>query len=588
VPRLAQVEAQLGSGDSKLVVSIVQDASAVAGSAGKRADQLLLDELEAAQSAGQNEVYLCCVNRGILDDALIEAIDEGRDTSRKLLEAVTRAVSLSPDAPACWPLEGFPDVAVWPMDAESLLRPPTEGGEAPARSLLLKAIDADKWPDLGSCAAGALCPFCISRDRLSREREQTSLLQVLRYFEVSSGKRWSFRDLFSLVSYLLAGHRTSRAAANLDPCAWAAELVELDQTARQGGNPTKAHSAAIFQLVAAQYQHSLFHLWDSSVAPFLLKEIKELQLTDHNTAMGLYWFVQSRRAPYLPSMISGALEELASTLDPNLADPDTEVQVTGNTAFPLRELDVRFSQSITEGLEFARKYQVLSKPELDLLDRLAKLDRELALAGVRRRRPASATNLQRFVRRFASQLVRRSIGTRTAAVRDEGILREFQKVLEDQNGDDLYDVAQQVEQLLNNDHDFEISLTTTFGQPMPPQTRRALLIVPSRTVRPIELQSANRPAAPVSFLRVGEGRSSQPLALTYDLFKAVKELESGMSIASLPATVVALLDTARARLAGPIVRDALLLERARIRIGASGTQVVQRRSGFALRQEAGR
>jgi hypothetical protein len=56
----------------------------------------------------------------------------------------------------------------------------------------------------------------------------------------------------------------------------------------------------------------------------------------------------------------------------------------------------------------------------------------------------------------------------------------------------------------------------------------------------------------------------------------------------LPATVVALLDTARARLAGPIVRDALLLERARIRIGASGTQVVQRRSGFALRPEAGR
>jgi hypothetical protein len=262
--------------------------------------------------------------------------------------------------------------------------------------------------------------------------------------------------------------------------------------------------------------------------------------------------------------------------------------VTGNTAFPLRELDLRFSRSTAEGLDFARKYQFLTKLEVDLLDRLAKLDRDLSIAGVRRRRPASATNLQRFVRSFAGRLVRRSIGARTAAVREADVLSEFQQVIEDQNGDDLYDVAQQVEQLLNNDHDFEISLTTTFGQPMPPETKRALLVVPSRTVKPVEQLAPNRPAPPVCFLMVGEGKSSQALALTYDLFRAVKELEEGMSIASLPATVVALLDTARARLAGPIVRDASVLERARIRIGSSGAQVVQRRSGFALRKEAGR
>jgi hypothetical protein len=85
---------------------------------------------------------------------------------------------------------------------------------------------------------------------------------------------------------------------------------------------------------------------------------------------------------------------------------------------------------------------------------------------------------------------------------------------------------------------------------------------------------------------VGSGKSAQPIALTYDLFKAVKELERGMSVASLPRSVLALLDTTRARLSGPIVRDRDILDRARVRLGTSGTVVEQRRSGFAARKEA--
>ena len=188
VPRLVRVDAAgLGTTSRVLGLSIVQDASAVVGAAGKQAAQLLLEELDAVQAAGPSEAYLCCVNRGVLDDALIEAIDHGREGSRRLLEAVTRAVSLTPDAPSCWPLAGFPEVAVWPMDAESLLVPPTAGGEEPARSLLRAALDEQKWPAPGSCPGGTSCPFCGSRERLSREREEASLLQILRWFEVASG-----------------------------------------------------------------------------------------------------------------------------------------------------------------------------------------------------------------------------------------------------------------------------------------------------------------------------------------------------------------------------------------------------------------
>jgi hypothetical protein len=589
VPRLVRVDnSHLRPGSRALGLSIVQDASAVVGATGKQAAQLLLDELDAVQAAGPTEAYLCCVNRGVLDDALIEAIDHERDGVRRLLEAVTRAVSLAPDAPSCWPLAGFGDVAVWPMDAESLMLTPVAGGEEPARSLFRTALDDQKWPSAGSCAGGASCPFCGSRERLAREREETSLLQILRWFEVASGKRWSFRDLFSLASYLLAGHRVSPREASLAPCEWAGKMAGLDEIARRGGKPAKDQSTAIFQLVASQYQHALFHRWERDAGPALLREIKELKLDDDNTAMGLQWFLSSRRTAYLPAMIGSALEGVAELLDPALADPDTEVQVTKNTRFALRELDVRFSRSVLEGLDYIRKLQVLSRLEVDLLERLAKLDAELSVGGVRRRRPTSATNVQRFIRDFACRLVRRALGVRTATVLDAPILMDFQKVLEDTAGEDLFDVAQEVEQLLNRNQDFEISLTTTFGQPLPPMIRRATLVVPSRSVQPLDAEKGGRPASPICFLKVGDGQSGQPIALTYDLFKAVKELEKGMSVASLPRAVLALLDTTRARLSGPIVRDKLVLDRARIRVGSSGISVVQRRSGFAVRREGDR
>lgn len=586
VPRV--VDFKLGNlpgldGRGNLIV--VQDASVVTGRETRTAAQMLLAELKATMSDDTGCAYLCCVNRGVLDDALIEAIDAGADSVRDLLEAVSRAVGLFPDAPPCWPLPSYPAVAVWPMDAESLLVSPVAGGPAPASALLQVALDERKWAPLGSCEAGPSCPFCSSREQLSRDRELSALLKMLRWYEVASGKRWSFRDLFSLASYLLAGHQASSRNSGLAPCSWAARLVQLDDLSRRKGKPSKDTSSALFHLVAAQYQHALFHRWDREAGPSLLRDIKELGLEDDNTAMGLHWFLMSRRVQHLPATIGVSLEGMVDIMDPALTDPDTEVQATQRTTWWLRDIDVRFSRSVSEGLEYVRKSQVMSKVELELLDRVAALDAVLSSSAIRRKRPQAASRVQRICRDFACRMVRRTLGARTSSVLDAGILADFQAVIEDVGGNDLYDVAREVERLLNTNQDFEISLTTTFGQPLPSPMQRALLVVPARPVKPLDEDPVDRPRNPISFLKVGAGRSSRPIALTYDLFKAVKELERGMSIASLPRTVLALLDTTRARLSGSIVRDREILDRARIRIGSGGVVIEERRLGFASHRE---
>jgi hypothetical protein len=361
--------------------------------------------------------------------------------------------------------------------------------------------------------------------------------------------------------------------------------VRLDEKAQRGTKPSKEHSTAIFQLVSSQYQHALFHRWDPDLGLALQREIRELGLQDNNTLMGMQWFLSARRATYLPAMIGTQLEGVAELLDPALADPDTEVVLPNKMNVRLREFDIRFSRSVLEGMEFSRKLRILSRIEIDLLERLSKLDAELGTDAARRARPTSASNVQRFLRDFACRLARRALGVRHAVVRDGPILGQFQVILEDVDGSDLDDVAEEVEQLLNSRQEFEVSLTTTFGQPLPPKSRRATLVVPARTVQPLDVKSYGRPISPVCFLEVGDGFSRQPVALTYDLFKAIKELERGMSVASLPRTVLALLDTTRARLSGSIVRDPAVLSRARIQIGTSETSIVQRRGRFVERRE---
>ena len=589
IPRVVTADAGVLSRTPRaLRLSIVQDATATVGREGVPAANLLIEELGGLVGSDGPDVYLCCVNRGVLDDALIHALDNKLDAPRKVLEAITRAVSLAADAPSCWPLAGFPGVAVWPMDAESLLVPPAGELTSPAETVIRQATEPSAWSAYGACSAGEKCPFCYSQSLLSRDGPRDALLQVLRWNELGSGKRWSFRDLFSLTSYLLSGHLPARDEQHGDPCAWAAKLIELDAGLSSARRPAKQAMTAAFRLATASYQHALFHRWDRDVSLVLRRDIKDLGLDEDTTLMGLQHFLHDRRAPYLPATIAPLLEGLVDLLDPALASPDSQVAVSAKSTVMLRDVDIRFSRSIQEGIEFIRKYKVLSTMELDLLKKLAQSDERLSRPEVRRKRPAAASRLQQLLRDFAGRLVRRSVCVRSAVVPDASILAAFQKIVGDEKQHRLYEVADQVEQLLNNGADFEVSLTTTFGQPLPPSQRQATLVVPSQHVGVPSRKGSGRPQSPICFLEVGSGASAQSIALTYDLFKAVKELERGLSPASLPRTVVALLDTTRARLAGPIVRDQEILRRSKIRIGADGTVIAKSWDGFVSRTDKAR
>jgi hypothetical protein len=569
VPRLATAPLRLTEDGVQQSLVVVQDASVNDPSRpGVRPPRLLLEDLETYALRTCGTAYLACVNRGILDDALILAINEERSEVVNLLSEMIRAVGVSPDATSCWPLTRFPHLAIWPMDIETLAGPTVPNESSAAQQLLTIAIANENWPKFGTCPAKEMCPHCNSKRILSSASTQQALLSILSWYELATGKRWTFRDLNSLFSYILAGANADTEGGG-EPCEWAARQVQAMR--ETGMTNATARQIAPFLLVASQYQHALIGAWSLPQEKTLRRDLMALQrklaapLRSIDVLLGLLSFISGNRVYAMPKTLRAQLPALADFLDPALADPES---VVGEAASQMRlaDIDVRFSQSIKAGLTYVRPHNWLTACELELLERLADADVELSNLAVRRAGPSTASRLQTVMRDFACRLVRRSFGVRFSLTRDAEVLKEYQRVSAGEQRL-LYEAAKGVEQLLNENERFEIYLNTTFGEPLPPRGHRAVLRTAKQKVKIRDVSTTGRPSTSLCFMSIGSSKNPPVIPLTYELFRSVRAINNGLLRASLPRTVIALLDTTRARLAGVVVRDAEILDDAEIYLG---------------------
>lgn len=546
------------------VLSIVQDGSeAGLGDATTPAEHLCND-IRFQADKGDEQVYIACVNRGVLDDALILATERGDRVVGDVLKKIIQSASLSARSASCWPLEGSPRFAVWPMDVESLVEETdSKGATSACRQILTVATNPDEWPGYGQCPAGNLCPFCTNRKLLSVETNASSFIQILRRFELASGKRWNFRDQFSLVAYLLAGTGEASPGVPYHPCNWAKAQLE-PRDSNQVKREAKV-ARALFRLLAAQYQHAMFCSWPVDRGVGLRGDVKDLKLEEHPALLGLVQFLVRDKRSDTTTTLRSQLNGMVEHLDPAAASPEFEVAISSSKVVQLKELDRLFSLSVKGGRELLHKHRCLSELENSVLRLLESADEKLSEEPIRRRKPAAAQRVQALVRLVACSIARRSVAVRAGITKDADVLADFDKVL---RGDDsaLQDVRQQLEGLLNKGGRFQVSLNTTFGEPLPPPERRVMLTTDKQKVLQMPLShDESRPRAPVRFLTVGGKK--QPVALTYELFKATQSLRKGMVPASLPRSVVALLDTTRAKLAGMVVRNEDELEGSEIHLG---------------------
>lgn len=538
-------------------ISLVQDATENDPARHASAEALLLDDLSDLLDPDRPGIFLCCVNRGILASvASLAAASGGHAETERLVSAITAAATSGPNQPPCWPLSEDPHIAIWPMDIESLVAAPVgEGEQSVAHRIFEIALDERKWQE--PCDLKSRCPFCQNRKLLSRKGAVDDLARLLHYYELASGKRWTFRDLFSLIAYLLVGDSAELKVNDrrVSPCEWAAAQHRL---AREGRAGTLERDRAPYLLASRLYHHRLFPAWPGfdrgehrKAKHALLKD----ESGDPGLARAKAFFRFMARASDLAALASGDVPDrvrrsFCSTLDPALATGDAVLISRPGEEYSISQIEDRFSMSIREGLELVSTQ--IEPLERDILEQLAEADESLVEDRFPRNRTRQARLLQATLRQFAARFVKRSLGARRGICRDNELFAEYLEAIN--NRSELQAVRKEMRKLLHDaDGRFRAGLATTFGQPVAERSRDvALMLRDNIKIRAHPPSGGgDRPQSLLPYLVV----KGHAVALTFDLFRALGDVSDGLHEASLPPEIYSLLDRVKSMVSGKVVRD---------------------------------
>ena len=545
---------------------IIQDATEVdLENAGKTPESLFLNDVESLVKtrAKDRPLFLCGINRGILAHAVLVGHTENRDPAvLKFIDTLTGAATSGSGGKACWPLDGYEWAVGWPMDVESLVDHSFAGDSSPPASQILeKVLESGNWT-LG-CEAGDLCPFHANQSLLSSPQTRKHFVRILHFYELVSGKRWNFRDLFSLVSHVLVGHESTFVVNNqrMPPCEWAAHHARK----ARGTGPEAILSA--WALASRLYMHALFPAWPK--LDNVAKQTRDL----YNDIAGVppeleQFFTDIASERYRGTTEIGRLlgEDFCLALDP--ADTRRELVIRGELT--VGQVEDAYTTSIFRGLELTREY--LEKIELLLVELLSKVDEACEPNGVSPLLHSKAKCVQWHLRALASRFVKRGFACGAGICRDFMFLEHYEALL-DGTGDSARRLKKSFQDLLGDGQPgLSISLSTTFGQPLDSKWGRAYLVGSNKPrIKTLPITNIeSRPREQLPYLQI----QNLPVPVTFPLFKALSEVDQGLMAASLPAEIFALVDGTRNVLAGQYVRDEEWLEDARIVIGESKQNLV--------------
>lgn len=445
---------------------MVQDASE-RDSGDKDAASSLINDLNEILLKEFKGVYICCINRGVLDKVRRKVKSLGSEVCLKIIDAIHLAVSpilvnklsSNNDNASIWPLNGIMEdktieenygVYVWPMDLESLLCATNEGN-IPFLDLVDKAIDISAWelPE----GIQKFNPFRVNRESLSEPKVRESLVNYLRYFELLSGGRLTFRDLLSLIAHML----------NVDP-------KKISKDNADWGSRQQDFAKA-FKAIHSLYEN----LWHVRMFPWklsqksnkqilgIIKRLKDEDEWDNDgfSALNVAKLILDSRNGWHGGYIESVLEDVAfKELDPASCLSSLQVADGG---IPFDKIDGYFSKGIRIGL--GKVENLLTDIEVEYLKMLSDVEENsLEYSSVSKTRLTDLPYCLGFFRRYAAILVKRSIGLRNGVFNNSSEISLFLDAIQSNKSRD--EVRLKLRTALFPDEHFKVSFTSSLAQPL--------------------------------------------------------------------------------------------------------------------------
>jgi hypothetical protein len=536
---------------------VVQDASA-SEEPGQDAAAILVDSiLDLLTSPHQETVFICCVNRGLLARSLKRAARRVQEDSEyqeviDLLRQLIRTTSLGKEAlvpdrdrPPCWPLDKTGSlqgrIACWPLDMESLLLSPEHGGidPSPVEQIFVNASLQDKWETPGTCLdcdAAHLCPFRQNAIWLREPATRVGLIHILRRGELATGQRWNFRDTFSLAAELLVGE-WGDFPDHSHPCEWVHHQAKLCDDHISGTTVQAADTIrSSFSLLMRLYPYAMF---PGLLTRGLPRETHKVAQQRHFTrTIAIETCVSSLTSTAQTHIRTFLQEKLLPKMDPALFSPHDPSHIIG-------AIEDSYNQSVQMGNESWMSQVFPSTIERLFFDFCRDAEDEW---GHLSRESAQVSNASKFLRVLCSSLAKRSVGLRCGFHAGEPYLRDYERVLRDE--DALAELTGALRSLLG-ERGFHFNTLESFGQPQSEREWLVALEGSAVSIQPIiaaPVATPHLPAHDVPFIPIAR----HAIPLTFDLYLALCLRQDGCTSGSLPASVRAALDRIRHLQAGEL------------------------------------
>ncbi|AVR46778.1 hypothetical protein C7S20_16750 [Christiangramia fulva] len=547
-------------------LKVVQDATP--GEGNVSSEQSLINDFEEA--INENMLYIACINRGILADT-IRLAEKNNTEIYKILKTVITGLTDYLDPKSLWPLtikgKLKDQIGVWPMDVESLVEA-NDKFKSPAEKIFQAALNKDKWKCKVCTVNKDYCPFYQNRKNLSKTENLDGLLRVLRDFELISNKRWTFRDLYALIPYLIVGSR--KEFANQDPCKW------VDRNIKVLNKPmVDQRIKTVWKLSDHLYHAKLYSKWPSFHSFVRSKKNRDINQILHHSeyASALLGYFSYNRSMNVNKPVIGSFldDHFFPLINPSQL---SNINDDFNKLFEnVKKIESYFSYSVRAGYDQIKEY--LNPLENELFNQLIEVERELDEKV--REINSSNSQIDRFlsiVRIIAIRYFKRVYFTSKGLSKDEIYLREYRQLNPqiDKSKQQLKEAKNLFDSLIQGKDDLSLVLNSSISQPSLSIDSQVKLIVGRVTLdhEYVINDVDDVPRNNIAVFKIVFATKDIPVPLTYQLYKALAQLKEGVRASSLPTEVLAMLDNIKSRLTGITVRGGLnILRNAKIQIGDS-------------------
>lgn len=568
-----------GSGMNGTV--LVEDATAANNS--RDAAQYLLEDVSeyVFRRDNSSKLYVCCVNRGILATSSRKRI-RGKEENIAFLEAMSRSASVTSCNKSIWPIAGnaefdavknrvpnMADVYIWPMDVESLFDEALYGSyeDTPAHQVLKRIFDQD-FTTCASCEHKLLCPFYANAMTMRETQNRVNLIRVLHYFEIASGDKLQFRNVFAVFNALFVGSETDYKRETprgvpqkkITPCEWVAEKVA--HITRQDIHAGKAY----FELLSRYYSYVLFSDLDEFVGLTSLFRTSDTRIKDPIDAISkIVEQISKRRQGKADTSGQKILrEKFAKLMDVTLVEDETVLEAIEEAFCSTFTLGWKRLQDVCQQKSFT-----LSALEQGFFKCLCDYEKRIESAEIPVADSVEPLTNQalRFLKIFGCRLAKRAIGIQIPTVFEGShaqhycdlINSDFSRPTDSIKAERLR-LKKLFRKAILNGESFDAPVMQRLG---PIQPSHSVCLNLGTSEINVNLFSASddgdarasKIGANAKYFNVRVGEYEISVLLTFDLYLALQKIEKGLAMAALPEPVSIKLNSISSRILGQLVHS---------------------------------